>query len=86
LEKLGDNTAAIDDFDQAVALDPEYGAAYYSRSALHTKMSDEEESLADMQMATHLGSLNLEKYMNTANVWQTQHMRVEDALETELAR
>ena len=39
-----------------------------------------------MQMATHLGHVNLEKYMNTANVWQTQHMRVEEAIETELAR
>ncbi len=86
LEKLGEDTAAIDDFNRAVALDPEYGTAYYSRSALHTKMSNEDEALEDMQMATHLGRLNLEKYMRTANVWQTQHMHVEDALETDLAR
>ena len=85
-EKLGQDAAAIEDFDRAVALDPDYGAAYYSRGALHAKMSNEDAAIADMQMATHLGSVNLEKYMNTANVWQNQHMRVEEAIETELAR
>jgi hypothetical protein len=27
-----------------------------------------------------------ELFMDTANVWHTQHMRVEDAIETELER
>ncbi len=86
LEKLGDDAAALDDFNRAVTLNPEYGAAFYSRSALHAKMSNEDEALADMQMATHLGRVNLETYMNESNVWHSQQMRVEDAIETELAR
>jgi tetratricopeptide (TPR) repeat protein len=85
-EKLGDDAAALKDFNRAVDLDAEYGAAYYSRSALHAKLADEDRALEDMQMATHLGSLNLERYMNTDNVWQTQHLRVEAALESELER
>ena len=85
-EKLGNDAAAFEDFDRAIAIDPEYGAAYYSRSALHAKMSNEDEALADIQTATQLGSLNLEKYMNSANVWQTQHMQFEEAIGTELER
>jgi tetratricopeptide (TPR) repeat protein len=85
-EKLGDDAAAVKDFDRAVSLDPQYGAAYYSRAALHSKLSNADQALDDMQMATHLGSLNLERYMNTENIWHTQQMRVEDAIETELQR
>ena len=85
-EKLGDDAAAVKDFNRAVALDPEYGAAYYSRGAVHAKMSNDDQALKDMQTAAQLGSVNLEKYMDTANVWHTQHMRVEDAIETELER
>jgi tetratricopeptide (TPR) repeat protein len=86
LEKLGDDALAMADFNRAVGLNPEYAVAYYSRSALHAKMSNEDEALADMQMATHLGSVNLETYMNASNIWHSQHMRIEDAMETDLAR
>jgi len=86
LEKLGNYEEAIREFDQAITLNPEYGAAYYSRAALHAKLSNEDAALADMQMVTHLGNRNLESFMNDNNVWHTQQMRVEDAMETELNR
>jgi len=86
LEKLGKLEDAIREFDQAIARNPEYGAAYYSRASLHAKLSNTEAATEDMQMVTHLGNRNLESFMNDNNVWHTQQMRVEDAMETELNR
>jgi len=86
LEKLGKYEEAIREFDQAIALNPEYGVAYYSRATLHTKLSNTDAAMEDMQMVTHLGNRNLENFMNDNNVWHSQHMRVEDAMETELNR
>ncbi|NNK85136.1 MAG: tetratricopeptide repeat protein [Desulfobacterales bacterium] len=86
LEKLGNFEDAIRELDQAIALDPEYGAAFYSRATLHAKLSNANAAQEDMQMITHLGNRNLETYMNDNNVWHTQHMRVEDVMETELNR
>ncbi|WP_419658771.1 tetratricopeptide repeat domain protein [Desulfosarcina variabilis str. Montpellier] len=85
-EKKGDTSAALADFDRAIELAPEYGAAYYSRATLHTKLYDTDKAQEDIQMVTHLGNRNLASYMNENNVWQTQHMRVEDYSETELER
>ena len=86
LEKLGNFEDAMQELDQAIALNPEYGAAYFSRATLHAKLSNAHAAQEDMQMVTHLGNRNLESYMNDNNVWHTQHMRVEDAIETELNR
>jgi tetratricopeptide (TPR) repeat protein len=86
LENLGKYEDAIREFDQAITINPEYGAAYYSRATLHAKLSNADAALEDMQMVTHLGNRNLESYMNDNNMWQTQQMRVEDAMETELNR
>ena len=85
-EKLGDDQAALADFDTAIDLNPEYGAAYYSRATLHAKLDDTENAQSDIEMVAHLGNRNMETYMGANNVWHTQHMRVEDAFETELER
>lgn len=85
-EHGGNDQAAMDDFTRAIELNPDYGAAYFSRAALHTKLSNTEQAQADIETATVIGSQNLESYMNENNVWHSQQMRVEDALETELAR
>ena len=85
-EKMGQHAEAMQDFDKAIALEPEYGAAYYSRAALHGKLFQEDEALKDIEMVTHLGKRNLETYMGDNNVWHTQQMRIEDAMETELNR
>ena len=39
-----------------------------------------------IEMVTRLGNRNLETYMDANNIWHTQQMRVEDAMETELNR
>ncbi len=85
-ERGGNDQAALEDFDKAIDLKPEYGAAYYSRATLHAKRSDTEHAQSDIEMVAHLGSRNMETYMSENNVWHTQHMRVEDAIETELER
>jgi tetratricopeptide (TPR) repeat protein len=85
-EKRGDDQTALADFDRAIELNPEYGAAYYSRATLHTKMANTEMAQDDIEMVAHLGTRNLESFMNESNLWQTQHMRVEDAIGTELER
>lgn len=82
----GDDDEALADFDRAIALDPRYAAAYYSRATLHAKMANPEKAQTDIEMVTHLQSLNVESFMNENNVWRTEHMRVEDYLETELER
>ena len=85
-ERRGDHRRALADFDRAIEINPDYGAAYYSRAPLHTQLDNTEQAQEDIAMVTHLGNRNLETFMNDANVWHTQHMRVEDALETELDR
>ena len=85
-EKRGDDHTALADFDRAIELDPEYGAAYYSRATLHAKMAHTQRAQDDIEMVAHLGNRNMESFMSENNVWQTQHMRVEDAIGTELER
>ena len=85
-EKRGDDHTALADFDRAIELDADYGAAYYSRASLHAKMANAEKAQGDIEMVAQIGSRNMESFMNESNVWQTQHMRVEDAIETELQR
>lgn len=85
-ERQGGNNRALADFDRAIELNPEYGAAYYSRATLHAKMDNSDKAQEDIAMVVHLGNRNIESFMNENNVWQTQHMRVEDAIETEMQR
>ena len=85
-EKQGADETALADFDRAIDLDPEYGAAYYSRATLHAKLANTDKAQDDIEMVAHLQTRNVESFMSENNVWHTQHMRVEDALETELER
>jgi tetratricopeptide (TPR) repeat protein len=82
----GDDPEALRDFDKAIELDAAYGAAYASRSTVHQRLGNEELAAEDMAMVTHLTQVNLETFNVENNVWQTRHMRVEDAMETELNR
>ena len=82
----GDELAALRDFDKAIELDAAYGAAYASRGTVHHRLGHEKLAAEDMAMVTHLTQVNLEAFNVENNVWQTHHMRVEDAMETELNR
>jgi tetratricopeptide (TPR) repeat protein len=82
----GDNLEAIKDFDKDIELDAVYGAAYASRGTAHQRLGLEDLAAEDMAMVTNLTQVNLASYNDENNVWQTQHMLVKDAIETELNR
>lgn len=82
----GDNDRALKDFDRAIDIDPEYGAAFYSRATLLTKMGQEESALEDMKMVTHLSNLNIENFANENNVWRSRQLQLEEAMESEMHR
>lgn len=85
-ELLDNHEAALNDFNRAIDLDPEYGAAFYSRATLHTKMGSHELAGEDIEMVTHLTNRNIEVFANENNVWRSNQLRVEDAIETEMQR
>lgn len=82
----GEDLEALKDFDKAIKIDAAYGAAYASRATVHQRLGHEDLASEDMAMMTNLTRVNLESYAVDNNVWQTQHMRIEDAMETELNR
>lgn len=77
---------ALADFDRAIALDPEYGAAYFSRANLHEQRGDLDAAGEDIAVVAGLTRKNAEVFGNENNVWQSDQIRVEGALETELDR
>jgi tetratricopeptide (TPR) repeat protein len=81
-----DAPAALEDFNTAIAIDPEYGAAYFSRATLHDNLGDPEAAAADAQMVAHLTNRNIEAFANENNIWRSQHLATEQALESELDR
>jgi tetratricopeptide (TPR) repeat protein len=85
-ESQDNHPAAIDDFGRALEIDPDYGAVYYSRASLFTKMGLDTDAAADMQMVAHMTQRNLTGYAHDHNMIRSEHLRVEDGLETELDR
>jgi Tfp pilus assembly protein PilF len=82
----GSDAQALEDFSKAIDIDPEYGAAFYSRATLLSKMGREDSAVDDMQMVAHLTNLNIESFANENNLWRSRQMQVESALESELQR
>ena len=85
-ERQGDDSGAVADFDKAIGLDMDYGAAYASRASVHQKLGHQDLAARDMETVVALTKTNLETYGNENNVLRSQHMVLEDALETELNR
>ena len=77
-DKTDNYQSALADFTKAIEIDPGYGAAYYSRANLHSKMGSADLATEDIQMATHLTEVNIEKFANENNVWRSQQLRVEE--------
>jgi Tfp pilus assembly protein PilF len=65
-------------FNQAIALDPEYGAAYYSRSSLFAKMGDNDRAHEDAQTFAVLTEMNVAEYANDNYIWRSHHLTLED--------
>jgi tetratricopeptide (TPR) repeat protein len=82
----GETDEALADFGKAIDIDPEYGAAYYSRATLLTKMGREDDAVEDMEIVTHLTNLNIENFANENNIWRSRQLQLEEMLETEVNR
>ena len=63
---------------RVIDLDPEYGAAYYSRANLHFNMGNEDRAMEDVEMVTHLTNVNIETFANEKNIWRSQHLKLEE--------
>jgi tetratricopeptide (TPR) repeat protein len=85
-ETSEDYENALADISKAIDIDPEYGAAFYSRATLLTKLKREDEAVDDIQMVQFLTNKNIETFANENNVWRSQQMKLESAMETELER
>jgi tetratricopeptide (TPR) repeat protein len=85
-ENRGNDEQALLDFTRAIELEPEYGAAYHSRVTLLTKLDRAEEATDDVAMIQHLTSKNLASFASENNIWQSHHLAVEDAMESEMNR
>ncbi len=85
-EQVEDYENALADISKAIDIDPEYGAAFYSRATLLTKLKRENEAVEDIQMVQFLTNRNIETFANENNIWRSQQMKLESALETELDR
>jgi tetratricopeptide (TPR) repeat protein len=85
-EIMGNDAAAEADFTRAIELNPEYGAAYFSRASLHSKTGHEDAAVEDLQMVAHFSERNLGEFAAENNVWRSQHLTVEAAMETDLNR
>ena len=49
--KAGNSAQAITDFDRAIAINPEYAEAYYSRGVTHGKIGDHRQAISDYDRA-----------------------------------
>ena len=67
----GDSDEALLDFNRAIDIDAEYGAAFYSRASLLTKMGQEDSALEDMKMVmTSIMSTNTFRFILVQeNLW-----------------
>ena len=77
---------ALADLDKALALDPNYGAAYASRAAVHQELGHDALAADDLATVAGLTQVNLETYAGQNNIWQTRQFQVEQTLESELHR
>jgi Tfp pilus assembly protein PilF len=85
-EAKGDDEGALADFGRAIELKPDYAAAYYSRATLYTKLGQMDLADEDSRMTTHLTEHNIQTFAHENNIWRSDHMAVEDMMETELNR
>ena len=85
-EMAGDEDEALKDFNQAIDIDAEYGAAYYSRATLLTKMGQEDSALEEMKMVSQLSNLNIESFANDNSVWRSRQLQTEQIMESEMQR
>ncbi len=60
--KTGQFDKAIEDFNEAIALDPQYAKAYYNRGSVFDEMGQFDKAIADYKIAIALDPLYYEAY------------------------
>jgi tetratricopeptide (TPR) repeat protein len=51
---MGDNARAIEDYDRAIKLAPDYASAYQNRGAAHEALGNREAAIRDYRAALRL--------------------------------
>jgi regulator of sirC expression with transglutaminase-like and TPR domain len=51
---MGDQTGALDDFSQALAINPDYVFALYDRGLLHADLGNTTAAIADLEATSQL--------------------------------
>ena len=54
--EMKDYSTAIENFTQAIIMDPNFGDAYKNRGITYRKMGSEEQARQDLQKAKNLGA------------------------------
>lgn len=72
LMQLGRNQEALQTFDEAIGLAPEFGATYANRGILHDRMGSYELALADYEQA-----LALDPELAEGPHWMTRFLRLQ---------
>lgn len=65
---LGDKQGAISDFNQAIAINPQYADAYSNRGNAKSALGDKQGALADYNKAIAINPNNADFYLNRGNV------------------
>jgi hypothetical protein len=68
----------LEDFGNAIDIDPDYGQAYYSRAALQIKLGREDLATEDLQMVNVFIEMNTQAFASENNIWRSQHLRLEE--------
>ena len=64
MDKLG---SAIDDYDEAIRLDPQFASAYYNRGLAYQRLGQSERAIKDFNEAIRLNPQYAAAYNNRAN-------------------
>jgi lipoprotein NlpI len=76
--EVEDHEGAMEDFGNAIDLDPDYGQAYYSRAGRQIKLGREDLATEDLQMVNVFVEMNTQAFTNENNIWRSQHLRLEE--------
>ena len=75
---MEDHEGALEDFGNAIDLDPDYGPAYYSRATLQINIGREDLATEDIQMVQVLTEMNTQAFANENNIWRSEQLRLEE--------
>ena len=66
-KELKDYQGALADYNKAIAINPQYAAAYFNRGTAKHNSGDTQGACADYKKAASLGYQGAEQYLNSEN-------------------